>query len=83
LGISFHRELELLVRVGLRPVEALSAATMNTAKAFRLSDGGRIAPGLRADMLLVRGDPSPDILATRDILRMWKAGVEVDRNVHR
>jgi imidazolonepropionase-like amidohydrolase len=83
LGISFHRELELLVRAGLRPIEALSAATMNTAKAFRLSDRGRIAPGLRADMLLVRGDPSQDILATRDILRIWKAGVEVDRNLHR
>ncbi len=36
------------------------------------------APEFRADMLLVRGDPTTDILATRNISRVWKAGVEVD-----
>jgi hypothetical protein len=32
-------------------------------------------------MLLVRGDPTADILATRDIARIWKLGVEFDRTV--
>jgi hypothetical protein len=32
-------------------------------------------------MLLVRGDPTVDVLAVRDIIRIWKAGVEVDRAV--
>jgi imidazolonepropionase-like amidohydrolase len=79
LGISLHRELELLTAAGLTNVEALSSATMNAAEAFRLSDRGRILPGRRADLVLVRGNPMTDILATRDIFRIWKSGVEVDR----
>lgn len=76
-GISVHREMELLVDAGLTPTEALATATSNVADAFRLSDRGRIAPGLRADLLLVRGDPAADILAMRDIARVWKHGVEL------
>jgi imidazolonepropionase-like amidohydrolase len=78
-GISLHRELELLTEAGLNPVEVLIAATANAADAFRLEDRGRIVPGRRADMVLVGGDPTSDILATRDILRVWKGGIEVDR----
>jgi imidazolonepropionase-like amidohydrolase len=82
-GASLHRELELLVRAGLNPVQALSAATRNTAEVFRLRDRGRIGVGARADMLLVRGDPSKDITATRDILKIWRAGAEFNRTVFR
>jgi imidazolonepropionase-like amidohydrolase len=80
-GISLHRELELLGQAGLSPAEILGAATSKSADAFRLTDRGRIVPGLRADMLLVRGDPTSDLLAIRDIVRIWKAGVDVDRTV--
>lgn len=80
-GITLHRDLELLVQAGLTAAEALSAATANPAEAFGLPDRGRIAPGLRADLLLVQGDPTADIKATRRIQRIWKAGVEVDRQV--
>jgi imidazolonepropionase-like amidohydrolase len=75
-GIGVHRELELLVEAGLTPGEALAAATANVADAFRLRDRGRVAPGLRADLILVKGDPTVDLLAVRDIARVWKAGVE-------
>lgn len=74
-GASMHGELELLVAAGLTPVDALVAATSAPARAFRLNDRGRIAPGLRADMLLVEGDPTRDILATRRIARVWRGGV--------
>lgn len=74
-GASLHRELELLVAAGLSPAEALAAATSATARAFRLGDRGRIAPGLRADLLLVEGDPTVDVLATRAIVRVIKGGV--------
>jgi imidazolonepropionase-like amidohydrolase len=77
-GVSLHRELELLHRVGLSPVQTLAAATANAADAFRLQDRGRIVPGRRADMLLVRGDPTSDVLATRNILRVWKGGIEIE-----
>jgi imidazolonepropionase-like amidohydrolase len=78
IGISLHRELELLHEAGLSPIEVLAAGTANVADGFRLTDRGRIALGRRADMLLVRGDPTSDILATRAIIRVWKSGIEVD-----
>jgi imidazolonepropionase-like amidohydrolase len=80
-GISVHRELELFVRAGLSPTEALRAATFNAANAFRLTDRGRIATGRKADLVLVRGDPTSDVTATRDILRVWRDGVEFDRTL--
>jgi imidazolonepropionase-like amidohydrolase len=73
-GVSLHRELELLVETGFTPVEALSAATSVPAKVFGLRDRGRIAPGMRADLLLVEGDPTRGILATHAILRVYKLG---------
>lgn len=78
-GAALHRELELLVEAGLSPTEALAAATSAPAKAFHLEDRGRIAPGLRADLVLVAGDPTRDITATRGIVRIWKGGVPVER----
>jgi imidazolonepropionase-like amidohydrolase len=78
-GASLHGELALLVRAGLTPRQALAAATSAPARAFRLTDRGRIRPGLRADLLLVEGDPTTDILATRRIVRVWKRGFDVER----
>jgi imidazolonepropionase-like amidohydrolase len=82
-GASLHRELELLVKAGLTPAEALAAATSVPAKQFGLEDRGTIAPGKRADLLLVDGDPTTDIRATRKIVGVWKLGVAVDRNAYR
>jgi len=78
-GAAMHRELELLVESGLTPSEALAAATSVPAKSFRLADRGRIAKGLRADLLLVSGDPTTDITATHAIEGVWKGGVRADR----
>ena len=78
-GASLHGELEYLVESGLTPTQALVAATSAIASAFKLADRGRIAPGLRADLVLANGDPTADIKATRDILAIWKGGVLVDR----
>ncbi len=82
-GVSIHRELELLVEGGLTPCEALAAATSLPAEIFQLKDRGRIAPGLRADLLLVNGDPCTTITQTRDIVSIWKRGFEVDRQAYR
>lgn len=78
-GVSIHRELELLVQAGLPPAAALAAATSVSARIFGLTDRGRIAPGLRADLLLVDGDPGTDITATRAIVAVWKGGVRAER----
>ena len=78
-----HGERELLVEAGLPPREARAAATAAPARVFGLADRGRIAPGLRADLLLVAGDPTADITATRDIAAVWKRGVRFDRTAFR
>ena len=78
-GASLHGELELLVQAGLTPAEALAAATSIPAKTFGLGDRGRVAAGLRADLVLVSGDPTVDITATRAIDGIWKQGVRFDR----
>ncbi|MDL5159533.1 amidohydrolase family protein [Actinomycetospora termitidis] len=74
-GASMHLELELLVRAGMTPADALAAATSRAADVFSLHDRGRIAPGLRADLLLVDGDPLADVTATRDLRTVWRRGV--------
>jgi imidazolonepropionase-like amidohydrolase len=78
-GASIHRELELLVAAGLSPSVALAAATSTPARVFNLADRGRIAPGRRADLVLVSGNPTEDILATRVIEGVWKRGVRLER----
>jgi imidazolonepropionase-like amidohydrolase len=73
-GISMHRELAALVEAGLTPSAALAAATSAPAAAFRLGRRGCIATGCKADLLLVEGDPTRDITATRRIVEVWKDG---------
>jgi len=73
-GISMHRELAALVEAGLTPAAALAAATSAPAAAFRLGRRGCIATGCKADLLLVEGDPTRDITATRRIVEVWKDG---------
>jgi imidazolonepropionase-like amidohydrolase len=75
-GESLHRELELLVNAGLSTAAALRAATSETARYFGLPDRGAIRAGLRADLVLLDGDPLADIRATRHIARVWCGGIE-------
>ncbi|QIS14967.1 amidohydrolase family protein [Nocardia arthritidis] len=74
-GEGLHYELELLVRAGLTPVEALRAATELPARHFGLDDRGAVTPGLRADLVLIDGDPTADISATRSIVGIWCGGL--------
>jgi hypothetical protein len=78
-GISMHTELELLVRLGLSPREALAAATNNYAQQFGWNELGQIAPGRRADILVVDGDPSANIWNVRRISTLIMDGNVVDR----
>ncbi|MFY2764084.1 CIA30 family protein [Arenimonas sp. MALMAid1274] len=78
-GVSMHDELTWLAQAGLTPAAALAAATSGPADAFGLADRGRIRAGLRADLVLVEGDPSTDLSRTRAIATIWKNGREVDR----
>lgn len=78
-GVTLHGELALLTQAGLTPAEALRAATRAPADAFHLTDRGRIAPGARADLVLVDGNPLVDITTTRAIVQVFKNGFAIPR----
>lgn len=59
-GFSIHEELERYRAAGLSPRAVLKAATLDGAAALGAKNTGRIAPGWRADLLLLAGDPQAD-----------------------
>lgn len=74
-GFSLHRELELLVRAGLSPMEAIASATRRPAERLGKRDlFGTIAPGRAADLLLLAADPLGDIRNVRRIERVIARG---------
>ncbi|MBM4185131.1 MAG: amidohydrolase family protein [Gemmatimonadetes bacterium] len=66
-GYALHTELEMLVRAGLAPLDAIRAATIRPAEFFGVQEMGRIEPGMRADLVLLDADPLADIRNTRRI----------------
>lgn len=79
-GISMHTELEMLVRLGLSPREALAAATNNYALQFGWTELGQIAPGKRADVLVIDGDPTLSVWNVRRISTLILDGNVLDRD---
>ncbi len=74
-GFTLQHELELYVKAGMTPAQALQVATWNGAKYSRvLEDRGSIAVGKRADMILVDGDPTKNISDIRNIALVIKNG---------
>jgi imidazolonepropionase-like amidohydrolase len=82
-GASLHRELDLLLDAGMRPVEVLAAATAGVARRFGLADRGELAVGKRADLLLVHGDPTTRVTDCRAIAGVWREGVASRRTDRR
>jgi imidazolonepropionase-like amidohydrolase len=76
-GFAEHRELELMVRAGLTPMQAITAATGSNAKLLHLSDRGTIAVGKRADLVIVDADPLSDIRNTQKIFAVYQEGKSV------
>jgi hypothetical protein len=79
-GISMHTELEMLVRLGLSPREALAAATNNYSLQFGWNELGQIVPGRRADILVIDGDPTQNIWNARRISSLIVDGNVLDRD---
>jgi len=77
-GYSQHREMELLVRAGLTPREALRAATRNAAVLLGVDSLGLLAPGKAADLLVLSKDPIADIRNTRAIQAVVARGYLLD-----
>ncbi|NNE70360.1 MAG: amidohydrolase family protein, partial [Rhodothermales bacterium] len=67
-GYSLHNELAMLVEAGLEPTDVLRSATVTPASFFGLeAEMGLVAEGMRADLILVSGNPLEDIAHLRDI----------------
>jgi imidazolonepropionase-like amidohydrolase len=74
-GIMLHRELELEVRAGIPPAKALQIATFNAARVLKQENElGSIAPGKRADFVLVEGNPVEHISDVRRCRLVMKSG---------
>jgi imidazolonepropionase-like amidohydrolase len=79
-GWATLRELQLLVAAGLTPLEAITAATGESAKAIKVdAERGTIAPGKLADLVLVDGSPHRDIAELERVSGVFLGGREVNR----
>ena len=82
VGVFTHgdnvRELELLVDYGLTPLQAIAAATSIAGRVLDATGGlGTLTAGAPADLLIVRGDPSTDIRALREVQMVLQRGAVV------
>ena len=80
-GVGHHgdnaEEFVFMVEAGMPPAEALKAATLHAAEVLGVADIGQLAPGLRADIVAMPGDPLADIQAVRKVDFVMKDGVVV------
>ncbi len=77
-GFSEHMEMELMVKAGLTPLEVITIATQNGARLLRINaETGTLAPGRKADFIMLDKNPAADIINTRTISAVWRNGVKV------
>ena len=70
-----------MIEWGMRPLDAMVAATANGAEALRMPDIGRIEEGMRADLVLWDANPVEDPTTLRDARVVWKDGARVRRSL--
>ena len=80
-GEGLHRELELVVEAGLRPIDAITLATANAARLMGAErEWGTLESGKRADMIVVNGRPDQRIQESRNIDMVVLRGRMLDRS---
>jgi imidazolonepropionase-like amidohydrolase len=82
LGYGLDRELELYVKAGMTPLEAIQTATIVPARVMNLAkESGSIEPGKRADLILVDGNPLENISDIRKVIKVVANGRMYDSAV--
>ena len=82
-GLSLHQELELMVDAGVSPLQALQAATINSAELMRMHNRlGALEEGKVGDVVILEANPLEDIRNTRKIWKVISRGRILDLNYH-
>jgi len=77
-GYFEHRELQLMVEAGLTPMQAIVSATRTAAEILGMdSEFGTLAPGKRANFLVLYANPLADIHNTEKLVEVWQSGEPV------
>ena len=77
---GFQDEVEIHVRLGMSPMEAIVSATSDSARSCWAEDRvGSLEPGKLADVLVVEGDPSKDIDDLKKVVDVFQGGERIDR----
>lgn len=79
-GFTEHLEMELMVKAGLTPLQAITVSTRNAAHALRTAqETGTLEKGKKADLIILGANPLTDIRNTRKIESVWREGEEVSK----
>ena len=82
-GLALHQEMELLVDAGVSPLQALQAATINSAELMRMTDRlGALEEGKVGDVVVLEANPLQDIRNTRKIAHVISRGRVLDGEYH-
>jgi imidazolonepropionase-like amidohydrolase len=77
---NLPEELRLMVEVGAAPMQAVRFATSAAAELIGCTDAGTLAPGKRADLLAVAGNPATDITALKKVVLVVQSGTMIPTN---
>ena len=78
---DFQTEIEAHVMAGMSNMDAIASATRDAARSCWIEDRvGSLRPGMKADALVVEGDPTEDIAALRRVSDVFLDGIRVDRD---
>jgi len=81
-GFSEHLELQLMVEAGLTPMQVIVAATNNGAKMLQINKQcGTLKTNMKADFIVLGRDPLSDIKQTKNIVAVWKNGVQIGSGI--
>ena len=78
-GWAEHHEIEMYVKFGLTPAQAIVASTSTPTAIMKINDTGTLSTGKRADFLVLDANPLENIRNTRRINSVYLNGVKIDR----
>jgi imidazolonepropionase-like amidohydrolase len=77
-GFAEHMELQLMVKAGLTPLQAITVGTRNGAEVLRASkEFGTLVTGKKANFIVLDKDPSVDVQNSESIRAVWQDGRKV------